>query len=111
MKKDEKPKLELTLNQILETTRQNHEERKRDREMGRFLIWQQVRKIFGIKTLILLLPLSLMAQSSTKLHGYTKKDVTHVESYHRTKSDGTTKNNYSHKGNTNPYTGKKGNKK
>jgi hypothetical protein len=61
--------------------------------------------------LLLLLPLSLMAQSSTKVHGYTKKDGTHVESYHRTKSDGTTKNNYSHKGNTNPYTGKKGTKK
>jgi hypothetical protein len=68
-----------------------------------------------MKTLIiLLLPCCLAAQvnpHSTKVHSYTKKDGTHVSSYHRTKSDGTTKNNYSHKGNTNPYTGKEGRKK
>ncbi len=65
-----------------------------------------------MKTLFLLLiPCSLYAQvnpHSTKVHSYTKKDGTHVQSYRKTESDHTTNDNYSHKGNTNPYTGKKG---
>lgn len=58
--------------------------------------------------LVLLLPILSLAQQSSKVHSYNKKDGTHVESYHRTKADKTERNNYSSKGNTNPYTGKKG---
>src|SRR5258708_1667075 len=45
---------------------------------------------------------------STYVHGYTKKNGTHVNSYHRTKANRTKLDNYSTKGNTNPYTGKAG---
>ena len=59
----------------------------------------------------LFLSVSLSAQvnpHSTKVHSYNKKGGTHVQSYRRTTSNHTTKDNYSHKGNANPYTGKKG---
>lgn len=49
--------------------------------------------------------------SSTTVSGYTKRNGTHVNSYHRTTPDSTQRNNYSAKGNVNPYTGKKGTKK
>lgn len=54
------------------------------------------------------------AQSSTPptttVHSYKKKDGTVVQSYKRTIPDGTKRNNFSTKGNVNPYTGKKGTK-
>jgi hypothetical protein len=62
----------------------------------------------------LVLTVCLTAQvnpHSTRVHSYTKKDGTHVQSYRKTQPNGTKKDNYSHKGNTNPYTGKKGTKK
>lgn len=43
--------------------------------------------------------------------GYTRKDGTRVEGHWRSDPDGKKDNNWSHKGNTNPYTGKKGTKK
>lgn len=46
--------------------------------------------------------------SSTGVHGYTTRRGTHVNSYRRTTPDQTQKNNYSTKGNINPYTGKTG---
>lgn len=48
---------------------------------------------------------------STTVKSYVKKDGTYVESHKKSKKDDTTLNNWSTKGNTNPYTGKKGNKK
>jgi hypothetical protein len=67
----------------------------------------------AIKLLVAALFLStcLFTQSkanSEKVHSYTKKNGTNLESYHRSKANGTEKDNYSSKGNTNPYTGKKG---
>jgi hypothetical protein len=41
-------------------------------------------------------------------NGYTKKNYTVVKPYHKTKANKTNKDNYSTKGKTNPYTGKKG---
>jgi len=41
---------------------------------------------------------------------YTKKDGTHVEGHHRSAPDGSKVNNWSSKGNINPYTGKPGSK-
>ena len=40
--------------------------------------------------------------------GYYRKDGTYVDSYHSTNPNDTQKDNYSSKGNTNPYTGKAG---
>jgi hypothetical protein len=60
---------------------------------------------------LLFLPFCLSAQSkrnSESVHSYSKKNGTKVESYHRSKANGTEKDNYSAKGNVNPYTGKKG---
>jgi hypothetical protein len=42
------------------------------------------------------------------VHGYTKKNGTVVQGYHATNPNGTKSDNYSTKGNVNPYTGKKG---
>ena len=41
---------------------------------------------------------------------YTKKDGTYVAPHHRTAPDSAKTNNWSTKGNTNPYTGKPGTK-
>jgi hypothetical protein len=40
--------------------------------------------------------------------GYTKKDGTYVEPHHKTDPNTRKDDNFSSKGNTNPYTGKKG---
>jgi len=42
--------------------------------------------------------------------GYTKRDGTQVAPSHATNPNGTRSDNYSHKGNVNPYTGKEGTK-
>jgi hypothetical protein len=44
----------------------------------------------------------------TYVNGYTKKDGTYVQPYHRTEPDNTKLNNYSTQGNVNPYTGQAG---
>jgi hypothetical protein len=70
-------------------------------------------KTIKLLAALLLLSTCLHAQSkshSEKVHSYDKKNGTHVESYHRSKANSTEKDNYSTKGNTNPYTGKKGSK-
>jgi hypothetical protein len=41
---------------------------------------------------------------------YTKKDGTHVDRHHRSAPDGSKTNNWTSKGNVNPYTGKTGTK-
>lgn len=42
--------------------------------------------------------------------GYTKKDGTYIQPHYRTSPNSTKADNYSTKGNYNPYTGKEGNK-
>jgi len=42
------------------------------------------------------------------VHGYTRRDGTQVDGYHRSSPNGTVTDNYSYKGNTNPYTGSQG---
>jgi len=44
------------------------------------------------------------------VRGYTRKNGTHVKPYKRTSPNGTQRDNFSTKGNVNPYTGKKGTK-
>ena len=53
------------------------------------------------------------ARSSSGSHsvsGHTTKNGTLVSPHHATNPDNTKTNNWSHKGNVNPYTGKKGTK-
>lgn len=50
------------------------------------------------------------AKDSHAVKGYTKKDGTYVEPHRATNPDNTKVNNYSAKGNVNPYTGKEGTK-
>lgn len=50
------------------------------------------------------------AKGSTSVKGYTKKSGTYVAPHKRTAPNKTKMDNYSTKGNTNPYTGKAGTK-
>ncbi len=65
-----------------------------------------------MKKLILLLltfvSMVSLAAADEWVNGYTKRDGTYVPGYYRTNPNGTTSDNYSHKGNINPYTGKEG---
>lgn len=44
------------------------------------------------------------------VHAYVRHDGTYVQSYHATNPNGTKNDNYSTRGNTNPYTGEAGTK-
>lgn len=50
------------------------------------------------------------AAADTYVNGYTKKNGTYVAPHYRSRPDGNTSNNWSTKGNVNPYTGKAGTK-
>jgi hypothetical protein len=56
------------------------------------------------------LMLSTTASAQVYVHGYTKKDGTYVAPHYRSSPNGTKLDNYSTKGNVNPYTGKVGTK-
>jgi len=47
---------------------------------------------------------------TTTVRSYTKRDGTYVQSHRRTAPDGVKSNNWSTRGNVNPYTGKVGSK-
>ncbi len=51
------------------------------------------------------------ADSATRVRGYYKKSGTYVKPHYRSNPNSTTRDNYSTYGNTNPYTGKPGNKR
>jgi hypothetical protein len=53
---------------------------------------------------------SLSFAGDTYVSGYTKSNGTYVSGHYRSSSNGTTSDNWTTKGNTNPYTGKKGTK-
>jgi hypothetical protein len=65
-----------------------------------------IRKVLVIA--VILLP--LLAVSQVRVRGYIKKDGTYVQPHVRSSPDGAKYNNWSTKGNTNPYTGKDGTK-
>jgi hypothetical protein len=56
------------------------------------------------------LALSATASAQVYVHGYTKKDGTYVAPHYRSNADGNPYNNWSTKGNVNPYTGHAGTK-
>lgn len=53
---------------------------------------------------------SSKSSSDVYVHGYTKKDGTYVSPYMKTSPNDTKTDNFSTKGNINPYTGKEGTK-
>lgn len=64
-----------------------------------------------MKKLILLAILALVSTTvfaDEHVPGYFRKDGTYVSPYHRTVPNDTPYDNYSTKGNTNPYTGQPG---
>ena len=63
--------------------------------------------IIMIASMIVALPL----QAANRVKGYTKKDGTYVAPHYRSSPNKTKYDNYSTKGNVNPYTGKRGTKK
>jgi hypothetical protein len=60
---------------------------------------------------IMVLALAISAMGRKPVRGYVKKNGTYVQPHHRTRPDRTQANNYSAKGNVNPYTGKPGTKR
>jgi uncharacterized membrane protein YfhO len=73
------------------------------------------QKIISLMLLIVLLvgglSLASSVDASTRVGGYTTKRGTYVQPYYRSNSNSIKYDNYSSKGNYNPYTGKKGYKK
>lgn len=68
-------------------------------------------KIRAISAAVLGMLLAFGASAAdTYTKGYVKKDGTYVQGHYKTKANNTKTDNYSTKGNTNPYTGKKGTK-
>jgi hypothetical protein len=59
-------------------------------------------------TILFSLFISSHSFGQIRVRSYTKSNGTLVESYYRTRSDNTKSNNYSTKGNINPYTEKRG---
>lgn len=53
---------------------------------------------------------SMAKGGSHAVKGHTTKNGTYVQPHRATNRDNTRANNYSHKGNVNPYTGKEGTK-
>lgn len=63
-----------------------------------------------MKTLIglILLLVTGLAYADTWVQGYTRKDGTVVQGHHRSSPNNTRNDNYSTRGNVNPYTGTAG---
>lgn len=53
---------------------------------------------------------SFTVANAEYVHGYTRSNGTYVSGYHRSSANYTKSDNYSTKGNINPYTGKAGTK-
>lgn len=64
-------------------------------------------KITAVVASILFSFLAFNATADTYVDGYQKRDGTYVQPHHRS-DRGNSYNNYSRKGNVNPYTGKRG---
>lgn len=58
--------------------------------------------------LVLLLFTVFAAFADTRVNGYYRSNGTYVQPYHKSSNNGNFYDNYSTKGNTNPYTGQPG---
>ncbi len=67
-------------------------------------------RIFAFCLVAVLLP-AFPASAVQHVHGYTKKSGAYVAPHYRSNRDHSPLNNWSTRGNINPYTGKKGAKK
>jgi hypothetical protein len=63
-------------------------------------------KIFAIS--LALLASANIASADEYVNGYTRRDGTYVQPYEKTSPNNSMYDNYSTKGNTNPYNGEKG---
>ena len=59
---------------------------------------------------MVLISFSFSAFADVSVRGYTRQNGTYVQPSHRSNPDGNPNNNWSTKGNTNPYTGREGSK-
>lgn len=66
-----------------------------------------MKKILLLSTVLLLVFQSCVF-ADQYVNGYYRQNGTYVQPYHRTNADNSVYNNYSTKGNTNPYTGQPG---
>ena len=57
---------------------------------------------------VCLLTVGSVAMADTYVNGYYRQDGTYVKPHYRSNADGYTFNNYSTRGNVNPYTGQQG---
>lgn len=70
-----------------------------------------MKKLFiFVFIIVLLAPTFALAYGSNFVGGHIRKNGSYVAPHYRTNRDKTKLNNYSTKGNYNPYTGKKGTK-
>lgn len=69
-----------------------------------------MKKSILFSILILILSFDTKAYADTWVNGYTKSNGTFVQGHYRSSPDNNIYNNWSTKGNVNPYTGKIGTK-
>jgi hypothetical protein len=69
-----------------------------------------MKKIFITIAFITMLVLPNIVFADVYVQGYTRSDGTYVQGHYRSSPNGTTSDNYSTKGNINPYTGEYGTK-
>lgn len=67
----------------------------------------KMRKLVALATALFVVT-PAFAQSSTSVRGYYRKDGTYVQPHRRTTPDSSRTNNWSTRGNINPYTGRAG---
>src|SRR3954454_7303803 len=68
------------------------------------------KKVIGLFLSGLLFAISTPVYADVHVDGYSRKDGTYVPPHYRSDPDGNFNNNWSTKGNVNPYTGQEGTK-
>lgn len=61
-----------------------------------------------LTVILIIVTLTTPVQAASRVRGYYRKSGGYVAPHYRTKADGRRYNNFSAKGNFNPYTGEKG---
>jgi hypothetical protein len=69
---------------------------------------QVVQRIVIIFLTCLLVSWNIPALANQYVHGYTRSNGTYVRPYYRSSPNGTVTDNFSYRGNVNPYTGARG---